>query len=175
MRTSAGGSPSGSDMARDVRKGVSRQAPVRAPRVLVTTGGEGDARHREATASSMGAQQVDGSSIGEEIKRDFDDRMRKHVQESGFIDSRVRYEAGQVLRRGKSNDGVKLNLRSSPHATTTPALHAPASSSRGSLLSAAFLIAHHFSTWTHPCATRFQTRTPPSGRSSATFLSTSCG
>lgn len=92
MRTSAGGSPSGSDMARDVRKGVSRQAPVRAPRVLVTTGGEGDARHREATASSMGAQQVDGSSIGEEInKRDFDDRMRKHVQESGFIDSRVRY------------------------------------------------------------------------------------
>jgi len=97
MRTSAGGSPSGSDMARDVRKGVSRQAPVRAPRVLVTAGGEEDARHREATASSMGAQQVDGSSIGEGInKRDFDDRMRKHVQESGFIDSRVRYQAGQV-------------------------------------------------------------------------------
>ena len=34
----------------------------------MTAGGEEDARHREATASSMGAQQVDGSSIGEEIK-----------------------------------------------------------------------------------------------------------
>ena len=58
-RTSAVGSPSGSDMARDVREGVSRQAPVRAPRVLVTAGGEEagptpPSSRKEATASSSG-------------------------------------------------------------------------------------------------------------------------